>query len=392
MVGERVDVVEPHSLASGEELLPGGAPGSGVGGRHQAEVLGSVVGHDEESWLSVSRGIAPVVVDAVLDPVTAGLDHREVALRSVRGERPHLRGDLRVERADEVPVVLGAPDPEVEVLVGLLVHEPVVDGIGAHHVAPELVGTHGRVDPHVEDGAVVVRPRDSVRGVLDRFGRLRSGGEVGEAHRVALGPGGVGRVRQPVVVGTDRQIAEREVLVAFRESVLVDEDHLVARRWMAGPAWERLVFPPGVLRPTTVDAVAAPLDRAAVVQPGTLADRHRQIGLLDARHDLLEERILQGDGRCHHRVGVGVLGLEMGEDRRVVAVAEPVPVVDPHVAVCPELDRASLGDRCLRQLLGWGGIGAGGSVEPGIRPGCHGGRGSGRVLRPAPGAGLLLSG
>ncbi len=55
-------------------------------------------------------------------------------------------------------------------LVGLLVDELVAGRFGAHSVAPELVGAHGLVDPHVEHRAVVVGPGHPVGGVGDVLG------------------------------------------------------------------------------------------------------------------------------------------------------------------------------------------------------------------------------
>ena len=84
--------------------------------------------------------------------------------------------------------------------------------------------------------------------------------------------------------------------------------------------------------------VLAAFEGAGEVVPRPVADRRRDVGLLDAAADLLEEpvleaaRVLQCGGR------VGVLGREVVEDLGVVAVPEPVPGVDARVAVRSELD------------------------------------------------------
>ena len=45
------------------------------------------------------------------------------------------------------------------------------------------------------------------------------------------------------------------------------------------------------------------------------------------------------------RVRIGVLGLEVGDDVRVVALAQPVVVVDARVAEGAQFMRATIGDR-----------------------------------------------
>ena len=77
----------------------------------------------------------------------------------------------------------------------------------------------------------------------------------------------------------------------------------------------------------------ASLRRCATCTPTALGDRRRLVGLLHAALDLVEDAVAQRRERREHRVGVRVLGLEVGDDVGVVAVAEPEPVVDAVVAV-----------------------------------------------------------
>ena len=244
---ERVDGVEAHPGAGRDDLGPPVAAGCLVGRLHQAEVLGAVVGDDEEAARAPARRVAAVVVDRVLDALATWLDDGEGALGIVGVQDPDLGGDLGVEAAQHVAVVLRAPHAEVEVVVGLLDDQHVAGRVGPDPVTPQLEGTHGLVDPDVEDGGVVVGPCDAVGGVLDGLVRLRAGHQVAEPHRVALASGGVGRVHEPAVVGTDREVAEGEVVVALGEGVLVEEhllDVLGARR-PAGGSGCRSCSPPG---------------------------------------------------------------------------------------------------------------------------------------------------
>ncbi len=360
VVGERVDAVQPDVGPSRDDLPPVSTTRSIVGCLHQAEVLGAVVGHDEEPAGPAGPRVAPVVVDGVLHPLTAGLDHEGIGERVVGVQCPDFGGHLGVQPHQDEAVVPGPAHSEVEAVVGLLVDQDVVGRVRAHAVTPELVRTHGLVHPHVEDGGVVVGPGRSVRGVLDRLGGQGVGVEVHEVHGVALAAGRVCRIGQPPVVGTDGEVAQGEVGVPGGQEVLVQDDLLIggdpAGRLGAGP----------VGRPPAVDGVVASLQGAAVVEPAPLAHRHREVRLLDAGHDLVEQGLLQSPRAGHDRSGVGILRLEVRDDGGVVFVAEPVPLVDPGVAVGLEGHRTSLGHGGDRVSGTWSG-GMGG----GIRPGWH---------------------
>ncbi len=84
-------------------------------------------------------------------------------------------------------------------------------------------------------------------------------------------------------------------------------------------------------------------DRARRVLPRALGDRRRLVGLLHAPLDLVEDAAPEGRERGERGVGVGVLGFEIRNHFRIVAVAEPVPVVVAHVAVLGELVRHTTG-------------------------------------------------
>ena len=60
---------------------------------------------------------------------------------------------------------------------------------------------------------------------------------------------------------------------------------------------------------------------------------HRLVVLLDARQHLRVERLLEGRGGFHHRVGIGVFRGQVGDDLGVVLLPHPVVVVLAHVAV-----------------------------------------------------------
>ena len=161
---ERIDVVQADSRPPGYHLGPVGPVRRILGCLHQSEVLGPVVGDDEEPSLLLA-GSAPVVVHAVLDALAPGLDDHELPERFVGRQHPDLGGDFRVQAHEHELLVLGPAHPEVEVVVGLFVDQDVPGGVTAHPVPPQLVRAHGFVDPHVEDRGVVVGPGHPVGGV-----------------------------------------------------------------------------------------------------------------------------------------------------------------------------------------------------------------------------------
>jgi hypothetical protein len=80
----------------------------------------------------------------------------------------------------------------------------------------------------------------------------------------------------------------------------------------------------------------------AVVEIG---DRH--IRLLDPADHLVVELALEGLGRLHQGVGVGILGLEVIDDLGIGPLVEPVVIVDPGLAVDGQFLADLLGQRRL---------------------------------------------
>ncbi len=282
-----------------------------------------------------------VVLDVVLDAVATRRHHLRRTPGIVGVDEPRLAGDLRPEGDDDVTAGARAPDRGVEALVVLLVHELVLVGGRPEPVAPDLPRAHGVVGSHVEARAVVVRPGQAVVHVGDDVGQVVAGREVAEAELVALAPCDVDGVRETRVVGADREAAEREVVVPGGELVLVEQHLLAGRRARRGERIGQTRCPRGA---PALDPVLPALDRATEVLVRSLADRRARVGLLDAALDLLEQLLLQGFGAGHHLARVRVLGLQVLPHLRVVAVAEPEPVVDPLVAVRAQHDRAARGD------------------------------------------------
>ena len=107
----------------------------------------------------------------------------------------------------------------------------------------------------------------------------------------------------------------------------------------------------------TVDRVVPPLLGPRVVPVPVVQVGDALVVLLDAPLDLTEERLLELLRVGHHPLRVGVLGLEVRDDLRRLALVEPEVVVDPHVPVDLEARR---GDACFgrNEARGHRGVGA----------------------------------
>lgn len=84
---------------------------------------------------------------------------------------------------------------------------------------------------------------------------------------------------------------------------------------------------------TAMDTVLLAFDAAPVVPPLTAAGRHREVGLLGARLDLVEDLLPQRCQVLGLLLGVGVLRLEVGEHLRIGLRPKPFVRVDEDVAV-----------------------------------------------------------
>jgi hypothetical protein len=100
--------------------------------------------------------------------------------------------------------------------------------------------------------------------------------------------------------------------------------------------------------PAAVDGVLLPLLGARVVVEIAPAVGNVLVRLLDPAEHLPVERLLEGLRVLHHRVGVGVLGLEVRPDVRVLFLAQPVVVVDEALAVDLGRLRGGPGHRRVR--------------------------------------------
>src|SRR5206468_9512699 len=227
-----------------------------------------------------------------------------------------LAADLARGVDEDEPLTLRWLNANLESLVVLLEDEHVLLARGAKPMPPDLVRTYRRVGPDVEEGRVVGGPGRAVVNALDDVPQVLAGVEVPEAELVQLRSVDVGRIGEEIFVRAPLDVAELEVVVAFRELVGVENDLLG-----------------GVHRPTApaVDLVVEAFHRPGVGQPTLEQGRRGGVRLLDPPDDLAVQTFLQVAEACRDGGGIGIFGLELGDNIRVVLVTTPVVLVDSSV-------------------------------------------------------------
>ena len=145
--------------------------------------------------------------------------------------------------------------------------------------------------------------------------------------RVLAEAGGVGRVGEPAAVVADVEGADGEEGVALRELVAVEEDFF---RRVGIRSCGCAFFIHGL---AAVDGVLQALFGAVVVPVRAVAEGNRDVSLLDVAEHLGVELVAERSERGGLRLGVAVLGFEVGDDLGIVLVAEPGVVVDEGLAV-----------------------------------------------------------
>ena len=216
------------------------------------------------------------------------------------------------------------------------VHSRVANGdlqarawVAAQLVAPDLERPLGLVHPDVEDEVGCGGPGQAVPRVRHRLGCRRDARAQGsELQLVLLVAPQIGRIGEPVVVVAHGGTPDGEVVRALRQHVLVEQDLLL----LAGLT-RRGQLADATGRAPAVDAVVLPLLGARVVPPGSPPGRHRHIRLFDPGLHLLEEGDPEVGQRGRRLFGVGVLGLQVGEDLGILTLPEPEPGIFPVVAV-----------------------------------------------------------
>ncbi len=272
----------------------------------------------------------------------------ELRRRIVEAEQPRFAVLGAADAQHEVTPVRGQLKAQPHGDVVLLVNHLIVGDGRAQDVGLDLIRAPGIVHHGVEDAGAVGGEADAVEDVLDDVRQQLAGAEVLDAQGEAFVAGVVHGVGVEVPVHRDGRAADGEERLALGLDVAVQQDFL-ARDLDAGlhrggsPVGHGVA---GVLgADPALDAVLLALHGAAEVPPAVLAVRDRQVCLLRAALDFLEDglaqrRLVGGDGLL-----VGVLGLQMVHHLGRVLLAQPLVVVHEGVAVVGPLVPDLLGHR-----------------------------------------------
>ena len=314
----------------------------GVGCRHphELEIQGSVVVEDEQHVLAVDHGVRRVVLDAL----AARPHHARLGAQVGGIHEPFLARDRRADPDDEVAVAAGEARADPVPLVGLVEQLRVVGDGRAELVQPDRVGSPRVVDGRVDDEPAVGRERRARERVRDLVGELLAGDEVAHAHGVALVARDVDAVEHAACrrsrprscrgrrtrgprprrcrrAGPARRARRRRARARAASS-------RPARRAARGTGC-RTACPRRCGRSTTSRRGATGTERSvSSVRP------------------LISSKIASAKAREVRRalLGVGVLGLEVRDDRRILLRPEPLVRVLDVVAVMAADDRRAGGD------------------------------------------------
>ena len=203
-------------------------------------------------------------------------------------------------------LAVGDAQGETEDGVVFAVEHGVARRVGAERVPVEREGAQRCVLLDIEEGAVVGGPVESIAGAGQPFGQQLAGGEVLDVEGVLEPTRFIQRVSEVTVVVARRVVAQRQVLAGDGVEI---EQHLLRRVEAAPLAAE--------------DVVVAPFLGADVVEDVAHAEGDARIGALHAADDFSIERLAQSGRGRHHRLGVGVLGSQVGDRLRVGRLLQP---------------------------------------------------------------------
>ena len=125
-------------------------------------------------------------------------------------------------------------------------------------------------------------------------------------------------ISHQILIGAQRPAADGKKIMALCQHVGIEHDlfRLIQRTF---PAREN-----GILLPLFV---------AGVIKKTVALIGNGHVRLFDSSFDFLEELLLQRLGMSHDAIGILVLGVEIGENLRVIATPQPVVVVHTQVAM-----------------------------------------------------------
>jgi len=151
--------------------------------------------------------------------------------------------------------------------------------------------------------------------------------------RVLAEAGGVEGIGKQVIVIAYGKDTQTEEGVAFGESIQVEQDFF------------RRIF---CVEAAAMDGVLLAFFGAREIEIAAETVGDGEIGLQDAAEHFLVKLFLKRFGGAENGVGVGVFGVEVGEDFGILFFAKPGVGIDAAVAVEDVLDGMEAGERGLR--------------------------------------------
>ena len=302
---EGLEVLD-EGVAAGRNQVPPRRAAMGemrVARRHQPVVGRLPVGADDPAVAEM--------IGLIKEVALARGDHCEAG--GVRGGCAALLvADCAVQIDADIPVVGRAADAHVIGVVLLLVDQPIGRGGRTEDVRLHALGEQSDgILLEVEDRPVVAGPDHAALDIGDAVREGLAGREVLHLEHILAAADGIERIGEQPVVRAHRAAGDLEEAVALGHGRLVEDHFLGCLQTALAPREDRIVGAGG---------------EAGVVIIAALQIGDRAVVLLDVPDnlsiDLVRQRLLGGE----HGVGIGVLGLEMGQHLRVFPriVAQPV--------------------------------------------------------------------
>ena len=326
VVAEHVQVPDHHAGAVGHRVAP-------VLPRRRVEGTGDDLEVHRAVGIRQNDEIRAPVLDRVDQPLLAACDATERALVVGPVEQVDFRRLVVARRDGEISAGLGAADIHEEARIGFLVDDRVLRLIRAEAVAHDAGRTVVLVEGNVEEGGAGGVPHRVARGRFDPLRAVLAGVEVAHADGVEFRTLGVDAPGQKaVVVGMGRagDLEEGEalaLLIAVEQDLLAD----LAVLGLLGDAVNGA-------RPAADQRMLATLAMAGVVSERPIGLGHRGVVLADASAHLGDQGLAQGGGAAQRRLGIGVLGVEIGADvggerRGVLQHGPPVLGLEPREGI-----------------------------------------------------------
>ena len=309
----------------------------------QLKVRAMSIMQHQPARLAANLGVGNVVLHLRL----AGAQTPKLAGGIIALQHPYFAAELaaRFDVQELFHAIRTNPHPET--LVRFIKHAHIVGDRGTHLVPPHGIGAPCVVDTLVKQ-VLLTAPgqprRNTLNGILQQLARS----QVLDAQRVALVTGGVGGISQEPAGLRHPRTTQREKLVSLCQHIAIKNDFLALRR---GVFWNDRRGPRILVRQHRKPArkeITLPLLGTAVIPVITVAGRHGHVRFLHPRLDLLENILPQLLLILGHLIGVGVLGLKVGDGFSRLLVPQPLIVINKHPTMMRSRGRVFRCVRCLR--------------------------------------------